>query len=45
MNYMTSNKLLASYQSAYIRHHSTETAPLYLVDKYMSDINNSEINI
>ena len=45
MNYMTNNNLLASSLSAYIRHHSTETALLYLVDKCMSNINNSEINI
>ena len=45
MNYMTNSNLLASSQSAYIRHHSTETALLYLVDKCMSNINNSEIII
>jgi hypothetical protein len=38
--HLVSNKLLTSSQSAYIKHHSTQTALHYLIDECISDIDN-----
>ena len=44
MDHLTSNSLLNSHQSAYYKHHSTETALLYIHDYLISAMGSQKIS-
>jgi len=44
MDHLTSNSLLNSYQSAYCKHHSTETALLYIHDCLISAVGSQKVS-
>ena len=44
MDHLTSNSLLNSHQSAYCKHHSTETSLLYIHDYLISAIGSQKIS-
>ena len=44
MNHLTSNRLLNSHQSAYCRHHNTETALLYIHDHLINAIGSQKVS-
>ena len=44
MNHLTSKSLLNSHQSAYCKHHSTETALLYIHDHLISAIGSQKVS-
>ena len=44
MDHLTSNSLLNSHQSAYCKHHSTETALLYIHDHLVSAIGSQKVS-
>jgi len=44
MDHLTSNSLLNSHQSAYCKHHSTETALLYINDHLISAIGSQKVS-
>jgi len=44
MDYLISNSLLNSHQSAYCKHHSTETALLYIHDHLISAIGTQKVS-
>ena len=44
MHHLTSNSLLNSHQSAYCKHHSTETALLYIHDYLVSAMGSQKIS-
>ena len=44
MDHLTSNSLLNSHQSAYCKHHSTETALLYIHDYLISAMGSQKIS-
>jgi len=44
MDQLTSNSLLSSHQSAYCKHHSTETALLYINDHLISAIESQKVS-
>ena len=44
MDHLTSNSLLSSHQSAYCKHHSTETALLYIHDYLISAMGSQKIS-
>jgi len=44
MDHLTSNSLLNSYQSAYCKHHSTETAFLYIHDCLISAVESQKVS-
>jgi len=44
MDHLTSNSLLNSHQSAYCKHHSTETALLYIHDHLISAIGSQKVS-
>ena len=44
MDHLTSNSLLNSHQSAYCKHHSTETALLYMHDHLISAIGSQKVS-
>ena len=44
MDHLTSNSLLNSHQSAYCKHHSTETALLYIRDHLISAIGSQKVS-
>ena len=43
MDHLTSNSLLNSHQSAYCKHHSNETALLYIHDHLISAIGSQKV--
>jgi len=43
-DHLTSNSLLNSHQSAYCKHHSTETALLYIHDYLVSAIGSQKVS-
>ena len=45
MDHLTSNSLLNSHQSVYCKHHSTETALLYLHDHLVSAIRTHKVHV
>jgi len=44
MDHFTSNSLLSSHQSAYCKHHSTETALLYAHDHFVSAVGSQKVS-
>ena len=44
MDHLTSNSLLSSHQSAYCKHHSTETALLYIHDNVISATGSQKVS-
>ena len=44
MHHLTSNSLLNSHQSAYCKHHSTETALLYIHDHLVSAMGSQKVS-
>ena len=44
MDHVTSNSLLNSHQSAYCKHHSTETALLYIHDHLVSAVGSQKVS-
>ena len=44
IDHLTSNKLLNPHQSAYCKHHSTETALLYIYDHFINAIGSQKVS-